>query len=85
MNALHTGRKIGNWSLIDKVDDPSRLKWLCLCTCGTRKVVRQDHLLSGQSRGCGCARAAMHAKAIAAALESMTPRGTDGRFLTGAA
>ena len=32
----------------------TRAYWLCKCHCGNQKVVRQDHLLGGQTRSCGC-------------------------------
>jgi hypothetical protein len=28
--------------------------WACLCTCGSNKTVRGDHLKSGETRSCGC-------------------------------
>ena len=34
---------------------PSRHKqWLCRCECGQMKVVRQEALLNGRTRSCGC-------------------------------
>jgi hypothetical protein len=30
-----------------------------ICSCGRRKVVRVEHLRSGQIKSCGCLRAAM--------------------------
>jgi|TARA_R100000501_G_C2627736_1_gene121704 hypothetical protein len=30
--------------------------WLCECICGTRRNVRQDHLIRGTSKSCGCYR-----------------------------
>lgn len=29
-------------------------KWLCLCSCGKEKTIREDHLLSGAIQSCGC-------------------------------
>jgi hypothetical protein len=33
---------------------PGHSRWLCLCDCGTEKVVRQASLISGNTRSCGC-------------------------------
>ena len=33
-----------------------RSKWLCQCRCGVQKLVRQEDLLKGKSKSCGCAR-----------------------------
>lgn len=33
-----------------------RRKWTCNCDCGKTKDVRQDHLNSGATTSCGCAR-----------------------------
>lgn len=29
-------------------------RWLCHCDCGEQRLVRRDHLLSGNTRSCGC-------------------------------
>src|SRR5580692_4265460 len=34
----------------------NRSMWLVECTCGTRKVVLGNSLLSGKCQSCGCAR-----------------------------
>ena len=28
--------------------------WLCKCSCGKEKIVRRNHLLSGEVGSCGC-------------------------------
>lgn len=33
-----------------------RSKWLCQCRCGNQRLVRQQDLLTGRTRSCGCAR-----------------------------
>lgn len=35
-----------------------RRAWWCCCGCGTRKLVRQDSLLTGRTTSCGCAQRA---------------------------
>lgn len=32
----------------------SRIRWLCLCECGTEKLLRGGNLQSGNSNSCGC-------------------------------
>ncbi len=31
-----------------------RIKWLCLCDCGNKKVIQANHLRSGDIVSCGC-------------------------------
>ena len=31
-------------------------RWLCVCECGTEKTLRQDRLLAGKTKSCGCYR-----------------------------
>ena len=31
-----------------------RARWLCLCDCGSKKVLRGNSLISGNSKSCGC-------------------------------
>jgi len=28
--------------------------WICFCDCGKAKEIREDHLLSGRTKSCGC-------------------------------
>jgi hypothetical protein len=37
--------------------DGQRKRWVCRCKCGQHTVVRDDHLRSGNTTSCGCARA----------------------------
>ena len=36
--------------------------WLCVCTCGTQKIVRGTHLTGGKTRSCGCLEAELTSK-----------------------
>jgi len=57
------GKKYGKWSVLKKVEplesfDKRRQKtrytqqWECQCQCGLKRIVIQDHLLSGKSSQC---------------------------------
>ena len=40
-------------------------QWLCRCECGNTKVLRQEALLNGRVRSCGCLAKTATEKAIA--------------------
>jgi len=44
------GDRFGKLIAVEKVDD----KWLCKCDCGRESLVTGGHLLSGNTRSCGC-------------------------------
>lgn len=46
------GCKFGRLTAL--VRHPSPRMWECVCECGTRKLVRQDHLRGGKVVSCGC-------------------------------
>ena len=46
-----TGRHFSRLSVVRR--DTGRY-WVCVCVCGRRTRVRQDHLLHGHIRSCGC-------------------------------
>lgn len=50
------GMQFGRWSVIGNTrkTEKSRHFWLCICACGTTRYVREEGLLSGRSRSCGC-------------------------------
>lgn len=57
------GRTFGRLTVIVRVSSPpgsraqrKRIKWMCMCLCGSVKVVLNEHLLSGRSSSCGCLR-----------------------------
>lgn len=58
--AKDLSNKTFGWLTVIKRDHMQHTKWgtrsywLCKCECGNTKVVRQDHLLKGSTRSCGC-------------------------------
>lgn len=51
------GQRFDSWVVVEAA--PRRGKhyfWLCRCDCGQTGVVRQDGLVRGESRNCGCKR-----------------------------
>jgi hypothetical protein len=51
-----SGLRFGRWTVLSRASDylPGVPQWLCLCSCGTKGVVRANILKSGQSQSCGC-------------------------------
>lgn len=49
-----TGQTFGRLKVVAKAPKPRH--WICDCRCGQRKTVRADHLVSGRTQSCGCAR-----------------------------
>lgn len=47
-----TGKKFGRLTVIER----SESKWLCKCDCGNTKLVNGGHLVSGDTKSCGCLR-----------------------------
>ena len=61
MKTLAVGDRVGYLTLVER--SPSRpgrkAFWLALCVCGTKKLVRSDHLRSAATKSCGCKTAEM--------------------------
>lgn len=68
------GLRFGRWLAIEKVSGPGRSAWLCRCTCGVERTVREKELASGRSQSCGCL----------AAEKSSQRNATHGRSKSGA-
>jgi len=54
-----TGQRFGKLTVVQRAaanDKRNRARWLCVCDCGTKKVVAGCHLISGDTRSCGCLR-----------------------------
>lgn len=66
---LHVGARRGKWSLTQKVEGAERSSWICVCECGTRRVVRADHLTMGRSRSCGCGQSRVHTRIMNSAFQ----------------
>jgi hypothetical protein len=59
LERIHPGQSFNKWTVIagPRIAGANHSKfWTCRCSCGTEKEVRQDNLLSGKSRSCGCLR-----------------------------
>ena len=52
----YTGKVFNNWRVLGPVSpsDSGRLRWKCLCVCGTIKDVLIASLKSNRSKSCGC-------------------------------
>jgi len=51
-----TGQRYGLLSVMSKGEPlGSRPTWRVHCTCGKERTVREDHLVAGRTKSCGCA------------------------------
>lgn len=48
-----TGRKFGKLTVTRKYEERGS-RWVCVCECGTEKVLRACRLLRGNDKSCGC-------------------------------
>ena len=51
------GQKFGRWTVLQKASSRNNNHtpyWLCQCDCGVVREVRQQGLISGKSKSCGC-------------------------------
>ncbi len=52
-----TGRRFGRLVVIERAENDKRggkVRWACLCDCGTERIVRGALLRNGESQSCGC-------------------------------
>lgn len=50
-----SGLKFSHWTVVSKADTINRQRqWICICDCGTERIVKQASLRSGASKSCGC-------------------------------
>lgn len=61
-----TGQKFGRLTAIKRdISAPKgRAKWICQCECGNIVSVYRNHLLSGGTKSCGCAKKGVNLKDI---------------------
>ena len=50
------GTQFGRLTLIDKVRNGNKTKWLVRCECGNEKLVQGYDVIKGKTRSCGCLR-----------------------------
>jgi 5-methylcytosine-specific restriction endonuclease McrA len=52
-----SGKRFGRWLVKAYAgsDDRGDAAWMCVCDCGTERVVRGFQLVDGKSQSCGCA------------------------------
>lgn len=48
------GKRFGRWVALESYENGKKKYWKCECDCGKISFVREDHLLSGKSKSCGC-------------------------------
>lgn len=49
------GNKFNRWTVLSRAENKGhRERYLCLCDCGKKSMIRTDHLKNGGSRSCGC-------------------------------
>lgn len=50
-----TGQRFGRLTVLEFVPDESKkTRWKCKCDCGNQKIIHGNHLLSGNTKSCGC-------------------------------
>jgi len=61
-----TGRKFGRLSVLNNTNQrqSGHIFWHCVCKCGREIDIRQDSLLNGTTKSCGCWRAELAGKNI---------------------
>lgn len=53
---METGEKFGRLTALSFAfrDSRSNQHWECVCDCGTKKIIRGNNLVSGDTQSCGC-------------------------------
>lgn len=50
------GRKINEWTIVDYVNTPKGVAWVCECKCGRIKTQKVWNIKSGKSKMCRACR-----------------------------
>lgn len=48
------GRRFACLEVISKAPSKAGARWYCLCDCGGTSIVRTSHLISRETKACGC-------------------------------
>ena len=58
LGKTRTGNTHGLWLVVGQSPvlsgSSQHLRWLCRCTCGKERLVREDTLIAGRTSSCGC-------------------------------
>lgn len=49
-----TGLRFGKLQIISRSSVTGRIKWRCICDCGTIKDILGENIRAGKSKSCGC-------------------------------
>lgn len=50
-----TGKRFGRLLAVEQTyTKKGQQYWMCICDCGTEKIIRKSHLISGRIKSCGC-------------------------------
>lgn len=48
-------RQFGRLTVLERSESINkRSAWLCLCSCGNKKIIKAEYLLRGHTKSCGC-------------------------------
>jgi hypothetical protein len=75
--AITAGQRWGRWTVQAPHSGGKHPRWISCCICGTERPVREDDLLDGSSRSCGCFAREM------AAFRARSAARADGRLTRG--
>jgi len=49
-----TGQKFGRLTALERAENTTRTRWICICECGNKKTIFSSSLISGNTKSCGC-------------------------------